>query len=235
MINGKLVLGLVPAKMESIGLPNKNIKLLKGKPLVAWSVLSGMASNYIDELIVSTDSSDIATIAKDYGAKVPFLRPSDLASPQTPSVDVAKHALNFFLETNNKKFDYLVLIEPTSPLRKMTDIDLMIKKLDSFSDIFDAIVSIGPTGIHPSNVKKIDGQKIEKFCSDLSNTTRRQDAETAYFPFGVAYIVKVKSLFLENTFYPKRLTYFTISRNQCFEIDDFLDFKIVELLMDDFT
>ena len=235
MINGKFVLGLVPAKKKSIGLPNKNMKSLKGKPLVAWSVLSGLGSNYIDELVVSTDSQDIATIAKDYGAEVPFLRPSNLATSHTPSVDVAKHALNFFLESQDKIFDYLVLIEPTSPLRKKRDIDLMIEKLDSLSDNFDAIVSIGPTGIHPNNVKKIDGQKLEKFCSALSITTRRQDTETAFFPFGVAYIAKVKTLFLENTFYPKRLTYFTISRNQCFEIDDFLDFKIVELLMDDFT
>jgi CMP-N,N'-diacetyllegionaminic acid synthase len=235
MINGRSVLGLIPAKMNSIGLPNKNIKLLKGKPLVAWSVLSGLKSNYIDELIVSTDSQEIATIALDYGAKVPFLRPSNLATSHTPSVDVAKHALNFYLESQNKKFDYLALMEPTSPLRKMKDIDLMIEKLDSLSENFDAIVSIGATGIHPNNVKKIDGHKVERFCSALPITTRRQDDETVFFPLGIAYIAKVKTLFLENTFYPERLTYFTLSRNQCFEIDDFLDFKIVELLMDDFT
>jgi N-acylneuraminate cytidylyltransferase/CMP-N,N'-diacetyllegionaminic acid synthase len=135
---------------------------------------------------------------------------------------VAKHALNFYLETHKKEYDYIVLIEPTSPLRKLTDIDLMIEKLDLLSENFDAIASIGPTGIHPSNVKKIDGEKVVNFCSDLPITTRRQDAEPAFFPFGVAYIAKVKTLFLENTFYPKRLTYFTISRNQCFEIDDFL-------------
>ena len=231
MINGKRIIAIIPARGGSKGLPGKNIKELCGKPLIAWSIGAGLASQYIDELIVTTDSEEVACIARDFGATVPFIRPAELASDTATSFDTVKHAIDFYQNELNKKFDYIVLLEPTSPLRENGDIDEMIEKIISVEDQFDAIVSLGEAHLHPSNMKKTDGSKIEPFCKEMVMATRRQDNAIAYFPYGVAYIVKTKTLFEEKSFYPCRTTYKIIKRYQCYEMDDIYDFLTIENIM----
>jgi CMP-N,N'-diacetyllegionaminic acid synthase len=231
MINGKRVIAIIPARGGSKGLPGKNIKELCGKPLIAWSIEAGLASQYIDEVIVTTDSEEVAGIARDFGATVPFIRPAELASDTATSFDTVKHAIDFYQNESNKTFDYIVLLEPTSPLRERGDIDGMIEKIISVGDQFDAIVSLGEVHSHPSIMKKTDGNKIEPFCKELIMVTRRQDNAIAYFPYGVAYIVKTKTFFEEKSFYPCRTTHKIIKRYQCYEIDDIYDFLAIENIM----
>jgi CMP-N,N'-diacetyllegionaminic acid synthase len=231
MINGQRVIAIIPARGGSKGLPGKNIKELCGKPLIAWSIEAGLSSQYIDEVMVTTDSEEIARISKNFGASVPFMRPSDLASDAATSFDAVKHAIDFYKNELHKKFDYVVLLEPTSPLRQNDDIDKMLNKIISMEDQFDAIVSLGEVHEHPSIMKKIVGNVIEPYCSELIMKTRRQDNEIAYFPYGVAYIVKVKTLLDEESFYPRRTTHQLIKRYQCFEIDDIYDFLTIENIM----
>jgi len=231
MINGKRVIAIIPARGGSKGLPGKNIKELCGKPLIAWSIEAGLASQYIDEVIVTTDSEEVAGIARDFGATVPFIRPAELASDTATSFDTVKHAIDFYQNELNKTFDYIVLLEPTSPLRESGDIDGMIEKIISVEDQFDAIVSLGEAHLHPSIMKKTDGSKIEPFCKELIMATRRQDNAIAYFPYGVAYIVKTKTFFEEKSFYPCRTTHKIIKRYQCYEIDDIYDFLAIENIM----
>ena len=225
-------LAIVPARGGSKGLPGKNIKELCGKPLVAWSIEAGLNSKYIDEVMVSTDDKKIAEISKQHGANVPFLRPSELASDTATTFDAVKHTIDYYKNELKKEFDYIVLLEPTSPLRENNDIDIMIEKIVDNQEEFDSISSIGETHEHPSIMKQIVNKNyIVPFCKELKVTTRRQDNEKAYFPYGVAYIAKIKNFLEEETFYTKRNTFYEIKRYQCYEIDDLYDFLAIENIM----
>lgn len=232
MYKSKTFLAVIPARGGSKGLAGKNIKELCGKPLIAWSIEAGLKSDYLDEVIVTTDCQNIAEVSKQYGANVPFLRPNELASDTATSFDAIKHTIEHYKNELNKEFDYIVLLEPTSPLRESSDIDNMIEKIIRFEDDFDSIVSIGEVHEHPSIMKKIVNKKIlSPYCVELEMKARRQDNGIAYFPYGVAYIVKTKSLLNEETFYTKRNTFYEIKRYQCYEIDDIYDFLAIENIM----
>jgi len=231
MINGKTVIAMIPARGGSKGLPGKNIKPLCGKPLIAWSIEAGLGSQYVDEVMVTTDSEEIATIARKFGASVPFIRPAELASDTALIIDTVKHVIDFYGRELNKRFDYIVLLEPTSPLREKNDLDAMLEKINLVDDEYDAIVSLGEVHEHPSIMKNIVRDKIEPFCKELAMTNRRQDNETAYFPYGVAYIVKTKTLLDEETFYACRTTHHLLQRHQCYEIDDVYDFLTIESIL----
>lgn len=228
MYKEKTFLAIIPARGGSKGLPRKNIRDLCGKPLIAWSIEKALKSKFLDEIMVTTDSEEIAQIARQFGANVPFLRPVSLASDTATTFDAVKHVLDFY----EKKFDYIVLLEPTSPLREDSDIDAMIQKLVDNADRFDSIVSIGEVSEHPSILKKVgSNDTLLRYCEDLKISTRRQDNDRAYFPYGVGYLVLVDAFLQEKTFYTRRLTYHIIQRYQCYEIDDLYDFLAVENIM----
>lgn len=231
MLDDKKILALIPARGGSKGLPRKNILPLCGKPLIAWSVEKALKSKHVDTVLVTTDSPEIADIAKAAGAHVPFLRPADLATDRSSTYDAIRHALRFLEEKEGKTFDYVVLLEPTSPLREEDDIDRMLEHLVGNASEFDSIISIGEVDEHPSIVRRLNGKRLEPFCPELQQTTRRQDNEPAYFPYGVAYIAKTDVLLAENTFYTKRCTYFKIKPYQNYEIDDIYGFLCVESIM----
>lgn len=231
MYKGKTFLAIIPARGGSKGLPEKNIKELCNKPLIVWSIEAGLNSLYIDEVMVSTDNENIAEISKKYGASVPFLRPNELASDTATTFDTVKHALDYYKNTFHKMYDYVVLLEPTSPLREKDDLNTMIQKLIDSDHDFDAIVSLGEVHEHPSIMKQVEGNEIQPYCSELTMASRRQDNPPAYFPYGVAYIVKTPILLTEKSFYPLRTTHHLIKRYQCYEIDDIYDFLAIENIM----
>jgi len=231
MIQGQSVLAVIPARGGSKGLPGKNIREICGKPLIAWSIEKAKKSRYLDMVLVTTDSQEIAAIARKFGAHVPFLRPAELASDKASTYDAIRHALTFLKDREGKDFDYIVLLEPTSPLREDDDIDRMLEQIVSTENEFDSIISVGEVDEHPSIVKRLTGHRLEPFCPELLQTTRRQDNEPAYFPYGVAYIAKTQVLLEENTFYTKRCTYFKIKHYQNFEIDDIYGFLCAESIM----
>ena len=228
MYKNKTFLAIIPARGGSKGLPRKNIKELCGKPLIAWSIETGLSSKYIDKLMVTTDSPEIANIAEKYGANVPFLRPSYLASDTATTFDTVKHVIDFYDDT----FDYIILLEPTSPLREEGDIDNMIEKIVDSQNLFDSIISIGESHEHPSIMKKItETGQIMNYCQSLEMKSRRQDNDTAYFPYGVAYIVKTSAFMEEKTFYTQRCNSYKVERYQCYEIDDMYDFLMIESIL----
>ena len=226
------ILAIIPARSGSKRLPNKNIKILCGKPLIAWSIESALNSKYIDEVVVSTDSTLYADIAKSYGANIPFLRPKELSEDKTPTFDVIEHTIEFYKNHMNKEFDYIVLLEPTSPLRESYDIDNAIEKL--CKEKAASISSIGDIKEHPSTLKRIINNRIYPFMVSLSGTTRRQDNETLFFPYGVIYIAKKDILIKEKTFYTSDCAFYRIKTHQCYEIDDALDFMCIETIMKNF-
>jgi CMP-N,N'-diacetyllegionaminic acid synthase len=230
MIGKHSAVAIIPARGGSKGLPGKNIRAVCGKPLIAWSIEKAQRSRCLDEIVVSTDDPQIAQVAREYGAAVPFLRPAALATDVASTYDVIRHAVAHY-QAAGREFDYTVLLEPTSPLREDDDVDRMLAALDAQADQFDAIVSVGLVNEHPSVMKRLNGPRLEPFHPDLEQAARRQDRTHAYFPFGVAYIAKTTALLQQNTFYMQRCLAFTIKRYQNYEIDDLYDLLCVESVM----
>ena len=230
MINNKRVLALIPARGGSKGLPGKNVRDLCGKPLIAWSIDAGLNCKLIDDVVVSSDDEVILAAAKKAGAQVPFIRPAELATDSASSVDVAMHALDQ-MAVSGKNYDYLVLLEPTSPLREADDLRLMIEKLDAHPS-FSSIVSVGEVAAHPFLTKTLanDGA-VTNLINNGLQTSRRQDLPEALFPFGVGYIVRVKAFREERAFYTNQCLGHKIKKHQCFEIDDIYDFSAIEGVM----
>ncbi|MBC8555357.1 MAG: acylneuraminate cytidylyltransferase family protein, partial [Candidatus Brocadiales bacterium] len=139
MINNKRILAIIPARGGSKRLPRKNILDLAGKPPIAWSIEAALGSKYIDRVIVSTDDEEIAGISRKYGADVPFMRPNKLATDESSSVDVVLHVINT-LKEKGRESEYIMLLQPTSPLRTMENIDEAVELLQSSSS--DAVISV---------------------------------------------------------------------------------------------
>lgn len=232
MINQKSVLAIIPARGGSKGLPNKNIKLMNGKPLIQWTIETALQTIEVDAVLVTTDCLEIQSVALAAGAECPFLRPDELASDTATSFDAVKHSLDFYAEQLKQDFDIIVLLEPTSPLRENTDISKMLSKLEQHYQSHDAIVSLGEVSEHPSIIKVIDhDESVVPLDEHSDSAIRRQDCTKVYFPFGVAYVVKTEVLLKEKSFYPQRTLPYEIQRYQCYEIDDIYDFLAIENIM----
>jgi len=231
MIDEAKILCIIPARGGSKGLPGKNIKQLLGRPLIAWTIEQAKKSKYIDEIFVSTDDIDIARTSKEYGVDVPFLRPGYLASDSASSVDVVVHVLDYY-ESKGIYFDIIILLEPTSPLRKENDIDAAIELLFENKSA-DGLISLGEVHMeHPMIVKKINSNgRIEPYIKDVEKISQRQQADKAYFPYGVVYMIKTDVFKLEKAFYTNNIIPYIIERWQNYEIDDIYDFYAIEALM----
>lgn len=234
MIHGRSVVAIIPARSGSKGLPGKNIKYLCGKPLLAWTIEKALKSSHIDKIVVSTDSEEIAEIAVRYGADVPFLRPKELATDEATSFSVVEHCLEFLKTTDNLQFDYTLLLEPTSPLREDSDIDRAISVLDSQREDFDAVISLGIVGGHPSIVKRLIHGTVSPYVNEIQSEARRQDLDAAYFPYGVVYASKTRSILENYSFYPIKCGAILLKPYQCLEIDSEIDFLCVEAIMRNF-
>ncbi len=228
MYKNKKILALIPARGGSKRLPGKNVKPFLGKPLIAWTIEQACSSNLVDKIVVSTDDEQIAAISLDFGAEVPFMRPKELASDSASSVDVALHSYEF-LHKHGEDFDYLALLEPTSPLRKKDDIDRGIRTLLDHQHA-DCLVSVGAIHLeHPCMARKLEKGVLVSYLFDRD--PQEKAAQQAYFPYGVIYLIKISELYKRRTFFPENSVPLFIERWQNFEIDDKLDFFINEEIM----
>lgn len=219
-------LAIIPARAGSKRLPGKNVKPLAGKPLVAWTVEQACGCQYFTEVIISTDCENIAEIAKQYGAKVPFLRPDALAMDNSSSMDLVEHALEHYAK-QGVFFDYVALLEPTSPLRKKDDLNNAMSAFLSNSQKYHALISVGKVEReHPTIMKKITSEnRLSKYADELATTD-------VFFPYGVIYASKVSTLLATKTFYQAETLPYLIERWQNFEIDDEVDFLCTESLVE---
>lgn len=231
MYKGMKTVAVILARGGSKGLPGKNIKKLNGKPLLAWTIEQAKASEFLDEIFVSTDSLEIAAVSEEYGVRISELRPAKLAMDDTSSTDVLKYVIDY-LQERGKRFDYLILLEPTSPLRKQDDIDNMIR-LAVDNRERDGVISVGKIHTeHPMIVKKISEQgNIIPYNEGIETVYQRQQHDEAYFPYGVGYLIKV-SIFKETkSIYTDNVIPYYIERWQNYEIDDSYDFYCIETIM----
>jgi CMP-N-acetylneuraminic acid synthetase len=233
MYKGKKILALITARGGSKGLPGKNIRPLLGKPLIAWSIEQAKRSAYIDKIAVSTDNQAIAKIAKHFQAEVPFIRPKILASDRAKSIDVIEHAVKYYNERGDY-YDYLVLLEPTSPLREEEDIDRAIINIISHAPKATSMVSVAKLeSAHPAFSVSINkrGLIIPYLKKDKIRTLRRQELTDVYYFEGTIYISLIKELLKKRTFYHDKTMAYIVQKWQAFEVDDIIDFICIEALI----
>lgn len=232
MIFEKKVLAIIPARGGSKGLPRKNITMLLNKPLISWPIEAALNSKFVDKVIVSTEDKEISEIAENFGAEIPFIRPKSLASDNSSSYQVIDHALEFF-EKRNEKYDYLVFLEPTSPLTQSQDIDSAISILDSKRNVADSIVSVCKTeSTHPSFLSRINKNgTLVPYESDFSPGLRRQELDNIYFFDGSLYISDVRVIKLKKSFYHSRTLPYIVPRWKSYEIDEYIDLVIIEAIL----
>jgi CMP-N,N'-diacetyllegionaminic acid synthase len=181
------VLGLIPARSGSKGLPGKNVAALAGRPLIAYAVDAARASEAVDRIVLTTDSAEIAAIGRAAGAEVPFLRPPALAQDGTAMLPVVEHAVHV-LERDNWSPDIIVLLQPTSPLRQGRSVAAAIALLRETNA--DSVVGVVRLPLHysPDYVMRVDeGGRLVPFLADGARVTRRQDARPAYVRDGTVY------------------------------------------------
>lgn len=222
MINGKKIIAIVPARQGSKGLAKKNIIDFLGKPLLVWSIEAACKSKYVDKLIVSTDSTDIAIVGEKNGAKIPFIRPSYLSEDNSTSVDVIYHAIEFMREKLGENFDFVALLEPTSPLRTSEDLDLAIEKLVENPNA-RSIVSVGEAEAQHNtlqfNITESGFISVESASREFVHT-RRQDLARSYFLDGSIYLSYTDTLFGFMSFVHEHTLALSLPKWKNIEIDD---------------
>lgn len=228
MINNKKILAIIPARGGSKRLPKKNIKQINGRPLIEWSIIASNNSKYIDEVVVSTDSLEIAEISKKAGATVPFIRPNYLASDHSSTFDALEHCIKFYENELNKVFDIIVLLQPTSPLRTANHIDEALLFMDDKKA--KSIISVCETEHPPewSNTLPSD-LSMDNFLSKKVLTTRSQDFPQSYRLNGAIYICKTKELLKQKTFFIDHDIYaYPMQKQTSIDIDTIDDFELAE-------
>jgi N-acylneuraminate cytidylyltransferase len=227
MIQGKRILGIVAARGGSKGLPKKNILQLGGKPLIAWSIIAAAGSQYLDRTIVSTDNNEIAEIARSAGGDVPFVRPTELGTDDASIIDVVLHAVDNLSET----YDYVMLLQATSPLRTSSDIDetiLVCRKRDASACVSVTPVTKGPWWMHQVDQ---DGY-LHPFLNDGLADRRRQEYPRLVMPNGAVYLAELEYLRSKKSFYGDRTIAYEMPPERSPDIDAAIDFKLAEVLLD---
>lgn len=180
------VLAVVPARGGSKGVPRKNVRLLAGRPLLDYTAVAAKASGVCDRVVLSTEDAEIAAIGRSCGLEVPFLRPADLATDETPMLPVLQHALGT-LAAESWHPDIVLILQPTSPLRRADHIRHAIELLkESRADSVVTVVEV-PRHLSPDYVMRIADGRLHPFLADGARVTRRQDARQAYVRDGTVY------------------------------------------------
>ena len=190
------ILAIIPARGGSKGIPRKNIIHVNGKPLIQYSIDVAKESKYIDRIIVSTDDKEIADVSIACGAEVPFLRPKQLANDTTKTIEVLVHAIDEIMRSG-VSYDYLVLLQPTQPLRTSEQIDEAIEKIINEGE--ESLVSISEVSDHPVLIRMLDEYGKVHSLLDLNSTIRRQEFPKYYKVNGSIYINKINANFNLNT------------------------------------
>jgi len=228
MYKSKNILALIPARAGSKRLPDKNIKDFCGKPLVAWTIKQAKKSEYIDKVIVSTDSKKIANVCKMYGCQIPFLRPKCLSGDEAKSIDVVLHALNY-MEKNEKEYDLIMLLQPTSPLKNSGDIDKAVELL--FSKNAKSIVSVCKTNYQSCWINTLTKDGCMKNFTKREKKNGKERKSAVFYKLNGAiylaysnYIKRFKSFIKDETFA------YIMPQERSVDIDNESDFNFGEFL-----
>jgi CMP-N,N'-diacetyllegionaminic acid synthase len=227
--SNKTILGLIPARGGSKGLPKKNVLPLSGKPLIAWTIEQAKSSKYIDKIVVSTDDNEIAEIARKYGAHIPFLRPAAIATDSAKTMDAILHAIDW-LGNMKESYDLLIVLQPTSPLRNSGDIDNAVELL--FSKKAKTIVSVCEVEHHPYLSNVLPGDNcLKDFLRPEAINRNRQELPPYYRLNGAIYLSYCEHLLKEKNFFGVESYAYVMPKERSIDINDKIDFRLSELLL----
>lgn len=224
------VLAIIPARGGSKSIPRKNLQLAAGRPLIAWTIDAARRSRSLDRIIVSTDDAEIASVAREWGAEVPMLRPADLARDDTPGLDPVLHAVSWLGDREGYQPDLVMLLQPTSPLRTAADIDAAIDLFVQRQAL--ALCSVSPN-LHPaswSSRLSRDGVLVD-FRPDSDEPASRQAAETLYEQNGAIYIVDRSHLLRNRTLYAPETLAYVMPADRSIDVDDASQLAAVDALL----
>ena len=225
------IIGVIPARGGSVGVPLKNIQELCGKPLIYYVIIAALASKYLRRVIVSTDHDEIARISREFGAEVPFQRPADI-SEDVPTEFAKQHAVRFIEKQEGRKIDIVVSMQATTPLLNSDDIDSTIEKL--VNENADSVITVREVREYPWWMMRMDEEGWIKpfFVRKLAGkVTVRQNLEKLYIPNGAVYATKRDVLMNESRTFGKKCGAVIMPPERSMDIDNLLDFKIIEAIM----
>ena len=221
------LVAIIPARGGSKGIPNKNLKEFKGKPLIQWTIEQAHKSEYIDRVIVSTDSNEIANISRKLGAEVPFIRPKYLAKDTTSMIETVIYTLD-----NLKEINDLILLQPTSPLRRVADINNIVR-LRSDNNRSSA-VSVKEISDYPEWMIRIKNKHISSYCTNTKSAKRRQDLEKIYILNGSLYLTTRRHIYTNQSFISYETIPYIMKKEFSIDIDDESDWNYAEFIYDKF-
>lgn len=225
------ILAIIPARGGSKGIPGKNIKLLNGKPLLVYTSEIALESEYLTEVIISTEDAQIIKAAKSLGIKVPFVRPAELAQDNTPTIDAIIHALHWY-ETQNIFFDAVCLLQVTSPFRTVAFLNKAIEKfIEQGSDSLVSVQKV-PHEYNPHWTFEVNSDGNLKIATgETEIISRRQELPAAYHRDGSIYITKTNVILKENSLYGKNIAFIESDPEFYVNIDTMQDWEKAEKMI----
>jgi len=226
------VLGIIPARGGSKSVPRKNIAPLAGRPLIAFTIESALASNALADVVVSTDDALIADIAREYGALVPFIRPAELATDEAESIPVVLHALGEMEKLRETPYDAVMLLQPTTPFRDATQICHAIEILSTAPGADGVVSIVDVEGWHPLRMKRLIGDRVVNYIDQGFEDMRpRQVLPRVYIRSGAIYLIRRGSLLRLCTLVGPYTLGLLIDDRSAVNIDTKLDFAVAEVLI----
>lgn len=225
------VLGLIPARGGSKGIPRKNIRMLGGKPLIAWTIEAARKSRLLTRVILSTEDEEIAEVGRQWEVDVPFLRPRELAEDDTPTLPVVLHAV-MEIEKQGGHYDAVCLLQPTAPFRKPEWIDACIQLMEKRGADASVTVCRIPAEHHPWWSLMLDGEGWLHFSQSGEAPVRRQDLPPAYYREGSVYVTRVQTLLRSGSLYGTKLAAFEVAADESVNLDTEEDWKRAEMLLE---
>ena len=226
------ILAVIPARGGSKGVVRKNIRPICGKPLIAYTIETALAARHLlHRSIVSTDDPEIQAIACEYGADVPFLRPPELAGDRVPTLPVLQHAVRFVEEEDGIALNWVLLLQPTTPLRVIEDIEATVALAHQNS--CDSVISVVQVfAEHPIFMKRIKNNQLLPYCIEEKEGTRRQDCRPpAYLRNGAIYLSRRDVLMHGDSIWGQVIRPYVMPPERSVNIDSDLELKLVELLI----
>lgn len=224
-------LALIPARGGSKGIPRKNVSMLGGRPLIAWTATAALGSGVFDRVVVSTDDEETAEVARSYGADVPFIRPVEYSGDTALAFDVIDHALKYF-DSNGETFDAIAYLQPTSPFRTADHLTKAYREFVSARpDTMVSVVRVPHNMSGGSVMRPLEATDILWLKSPHGQTTRRQDKELLYARNGPAIlIVSARDVVVRRRLYGERVLGFEMDRLSSLDIDDPIDLEMARCL-----
>ncbi|UCG39540.1 MAG: acylneuraminate cytidylyltransferase family protein [bacterium] len=224
------LLAIIPAREGSRGIPNKNSALAAGKPLIVWTIECALASAVVDMALVSTDSRALADLARASGAHVPFLRPAELARDDTPGIAPVLHAIEWMRDNRGVTPRYVVVLQPTSPLRIPADVEAAMTLALKVNA--DSVVSVTPAPSHPCWMKILDADgRMTDFLPRMEIPFRRQDLPEVYALNGAIYLGRTEMVLRTGGWYSERTYGYVMPPERSLDVDTAWDLHLADLVL----